>query len=149
VTVHQFPARGDRRPRGRRPFSGGAEVTGRFASPSGRTGAFRGAYRLDRFVTQFGQLAASGVFTGVLTDADGARIGFGSRHHTVAVELVVDQAAVSATIGPLEVNLLGFAVAVDEFTMPVRRGLPAVDPPLVGEASPAPGLSVLTGGKAL
>lgn len=102
-------------------FSGSVTVTGAFRSPTGRTGSFAGTYRLDRFVEQYGQLATAGVFAGELTDADGTRVGVGSRRHTAAVELEADAVALVARVGPLDVNVLGFVVSVDEFEMRVRR----------------------------
>ena len=44
--------------------AGLAVATGSFASASGGTGVYTGTYRLERFVSQFGQLAAAGVFAG-------------------------------------------------------------------------------------
>lgn len=126
MTVIPFPAGSADRWVGPGPrFRADAAVSGEFGSPSGRTGRFTGAYRLERFVTQFGHLAAAGVFTGELTEADGTPVGVGSRRHTAAVELVAGPGALVARIGPLDVNLLGLLVGVDEFEMQVRRNLPA------------------------
>jgi len=94
-----------------------AAATGRFAASSGKTGAFTGTYRLERFVSQFGQLAAVGVFAGALVDADGAEIGVGSRQQTVAVEVTEGPAGVVARLGPVDVNLFGFLVGVDEIAV--------------------------------
>lgn len=128
MTVIPFPAgSADRWVDPGQRFRADAAVSGEFGSPSGRTGRFTGAYRLERFVTQFGHLAAAGVFTGELTEADGTPVGVGSRRHTAAVELVAGPGALVARIGPLDVNLLGLLVGVDEFEMQVRRNLPASD----------------------
>lgn len=138
MTVIPFPtenAGGPETSQGRR-FSGSTTVTGAFRSPSGRVGSFSGAYRLDRFVEQYGQLAASGVFTGELTDADGTRVGVGSRRHTAAVELEANAAALVARVGPLDVNVLGFVVSVDEFEMRVGRSQLTESPGDVREMPP-------------
>ncbi len=99
-----------------------AAVTGSFGSPSGRAGTFTGSYRLERFVSQYGQLAAAGVFTGELTDADGSRVGMGARRQTSAVEIVAaNGTALLRWIRPLHVNLLGFPVIVNELSMDVQQ----------------------------
>lgn len=93
-----------------------AVVTGSFTSPSGSAGTFTGTYRFERLVDQFGHPAAAGVFTGELVDAQRDRIGVGSRRHTAAVVLSpgTDAGTCGARIGPLDVNLLGFMVSVEE-----------------------------------
>ena len=93
-----------------------AAATGRVAASYGRTGAFTGTYQLERFVSQFGQLAAVGVFTGTLVDADGSEIGVGSRQQTVAVEVTEGPTGVVARLGPVDVNLIGF-LRVDEIAV--------------------------------
>ena len=126
------------RPRGTRPQSAAAgprvattvAVTGSFRSPSGRVGTFTGCYRLERLVSRSGarsgEMAAAGVFTGELTDADGSRIGIGSRRQTAVVEFVASGASLDVRLGPLDVNLLGFLVRVDAMGMAVQGPL---DPP--------------------
>jgi len=89
-------------------------VTGSLDSPSGRAGTFTGAFRLERFVSRFGKLAAVGVVTGELTDADGSRIGVGSRRQTAVLEAVANGDALVVRLGPLVVDLLGIVVSVHE-----------------------------------
>lgn len=101
-----------------------AVVRGTFSAPSGAAGTFVGCYRLERIVDQFGQPSAAGVFTGELVDADGQRVGMGSRRHTAAVELIAGPDAFVARLGPLDVNVFGFVVAMDEVTVAVPRDLP-------------------------
>ena len=96
-----------------------AVATGTFCSPSGRAGVFTGTYRLERFVSQFGQLAAAGVFTGELTDSDGSHIGMGSRRHTAAVAVIATRTTLLARLGPVDVNLLGFLVTIAELSLDV------------------------------
>lgn len=130
MTVLSF----DARRRARTPDTGlpslAGSVTGTFASPTGSAGTFTGSYRLERLLDQFDHPAAAGVFTGELVDAEGRRIGVGSRRHTAAVQLFADAGAGTseARMGPLAVNLLGFMVSVDEiiFAIPteLRRNRP-------------------------
>jgi hypothetical protein len=101
--------------------AGLAVAKGTFASTTGGTGAFTGTYRLERFVSQYGQLAAAGVFTGALVDAGGIEIGMGSRQQTVAVEVATGPTGVVARLGPVDVNLFGFLVSVDEIAVEVPR----------------------------
>jgi hypothetical protein len=120
MTVIPFAPRAERPEPGTRPrLPADAVVTGTFRSPSGRAGTFTGTYRLERFVSQFGELAAAGVFTGVLTDTDGSHIGMGSRRHTAAVEVTASRTTLLARLGPVDVNLVGFLVTVAEMTLEV------------------------------
>ena len=50
-----------------------APARGSFRSPSRRSGTWTGAYRLDGFSSEYGQLTATGVFTGYLADAGPAQ----------------------------------------------------------------------------
>jgi hypothetical protein len=120
MTVIPFTPRAERpKPRTGPPLPAYAVATGTFRSPSGPAGTFTGTYRLERFVSQFGELAAAGVFTGDLTDTDGNHIGMGSRRHTAAVEVIATRTTLLACLGPVDVNLLGFPVTIAELTLDV------------------------------
>lgn len=95
-------------------------ATGSFGSPSGSGGTFVGAYRLERCVAQFGQLAAAGVFTGELIDPRGARIGVGARRTTVAVQAHPTADGLLLELGPVDVNLLGLLVSMDGLSVDVQ-----------------------------
>jgi hypothetical protein len=99
-------------------------VTGTFWSPQGPAGTLTGSYRLERLLDQYGQTAVAGVFTGELVGAGGEHLGMASRRHTAAADLDPTADAFLARIGPVDVNLLGFLVTVDEFTVAVPRALP-------------------------
>jgi hypothetical protein len=99
------------------PLPANVVATGTFRSPSGRAGAFTGTHRLERFVSQFGQLAAAGIFTGELTDSDGSHIGIGSRRHTAAVEVIATRTTLLARLGPVDVNLHGIIVTIAELSL--------------------------------
>ena len=126
MTVLPFPVRPAARAGAAGP-SLTAAVTGTFWSPQGPAGTFTGTYRLERLLDQYGQTAAAGVFTGELVGAGGEHLGVASRRHTAAAELDTDVDAYLARVGPVDVNLLGFLVTVDEFTVAVPRALP--EPP--------------------
>ena len=104
-------------------------VVGHFASPGGGHGDFVGRYRLERLVDQYGQTAAAGVFTGELIGADRERIGLASRRHVAAAEVVDGPRGRYVGLGPVDVNLLGFLVTVDAFTVTLSRDLPATGSP--------------------
>jgi hypothetical protein len=105
--------------------AGLAVAAGTFASASGGRGVFTGTYRLERFVSEYGQLAAVGVVTGALFDTDGTEIGMDSRQQTVAVEVAAGLSGVVARLGPVDVNLFGFLVSVDEIAVEVPPGTAA------------------------
>ena len=106
-------------------LAGTAAVSGSFATPDCGRGTFVGTYRLERFVSQFGMLAAAGVFSGDLLDSKGTLIGTASRRQTAAATVSADVTTMTAALGPIEVNLLGFMVMVDAFDVDVHRTLPA------------------------
>jgi hypothetical protein len=90
-------------------------VTGSFTSPSGRMGAFTGHYRLERYLLRSGQLTAVGVFCGVLVDADDHRIGLAARRQASPVLAVpTEDPCILLVMGPLDVDLLGFRVTVNQ-----------------------------------
>lgn len=105
--------------------AGAPDVTGHFAAPGGGSGHFTGTYRLERLVDQYGQTAAAGVFTGVLADPDHGQIGLASRRHVAAAEILEGPHGRHVSLGPVDVNLLGFLVTVDAFAVKVPLGLPA------------------------
>lgn len=95
-------------------------VAGSFGSPSGSGGTFVGSYRLEHCTSQFGQLAAAGVFTGELVDSRGARLGVGARRTTVACQAHRTQDGLEVQVGPVDVNLLGLLVTIGEFSVDVQ-----------------------------
>jgi hypothetical protein len=56
-----------------------------------------------------------------------------SRRHTAAAELVSGADAFQARVGPVDVNLLGFLVTVDEFTVAAPEPPTACAPQAAGE----------------
>jgi hypothetical protein len=102
------------------------DLTGHFTPPGGGDGLFTGTYRLERLLDQYGQTAAAGVFTGELIGADRRRIGLASRRHVAAAEVLDDAHGRWVSLGPVDVNLLGFLVTVDAFAVRVPLDLPAL-----------------------
>lgn len=97
-----------------------AQTHGTFRAPSGRQGAMTGSMRLDRLVLASGRLRAIAVFTGELVDADGSRVGVGSRRAVAPADIVRSANGMSLSIGPLDVDLLGLVVSVEAFTVEMR-----------------------------
>jgi hypothetical protein len=120
-------SRGERRP--------GAPATGSFWSPSGGRGTFTGTYRIFRVTSFEGELVTVGVMSGVLRNGDGSYLGLGGRRCAAAVRVAHDPQALELVVGPLEIDLLGFLVTVDELAVElpedggegtVHPGLPRV-----------------------
>ena len=114
MTVLPFTSRTKRLPTRASLAAVPALASGSFASPSGRSGSFLGTFRLERCTVRFGQLAAAGVFTGQLFDADGQPIGFSARRKTTAADVIMSRTALLVRVRPGTVNLLGFDVEVRE-----------------------------------
>jgi hypothetical protein len=76
-------------------------------------------------VDQYGQTAAAGVFTGELIAENRERIGLASRRHVAAAEMTAGPNDRYISLGPVDVNLLGFLVTVEAFTVALPRDLPA------------------------
>lgn len=103
-------------------------VRGTFPSPKGKVGHMSGWLRLDRFVLEEDELRAAGVFTGELIDADGTLIGVGSCRRTVPAEIARSAGGIVATIGPVDVDLLGLVVTVSPFSVEARVPARAQEP---------------------
>lgn len=123
MTVLPFRTNADAPAPGTGPPEGTAELVGTFQAPSGGRGRFTGTYRLERLLDEHGQLAAAGVFTGALHEADGSHVGTGSRRLTCAAVVDPDETAYEVQLGPVDVNLLGFMVSMSEFSIAMRREL--------------------------
>lgn len=79
-----------------------------------------GLMRLHRLVLESGRLRAVAVFTGELLDADGSRVGVGSRRTNIPADVVRSATGITVSIGPLDVDLLGLAVHVESFCLEVE-----------------------------
>jgi hypothetical protein len=122
MTVLPFVPSRDNQPQTRP--GAAVRVTGTFDAPRGATGTFAGSYRLERLRSESGQLAAAGVLTGELVDADDTVVAVGSRRHTAAAELETGPAQHLVRIGPVDVNVAGLMVTVQEFVVVLERDLP-------------------------
>lgn len=126
MTVIPFAPRAARRRRHDEPSA--AALVAHFAAPAGGRGRFAGWYRLESWQRgQDGQdgLAACGVFTGTLEDAQGRPIAVAARRTRTAATAVHDGRGSWIVLEPVEVELVGFVlafprvvVAVDGATVP-------------------------------
>ncbi len=79
----------------------------KFSCPEWTAGRDDGVDASPPLVLGSGQLRAIVVFTGELVDADGTRVGVGSRRAIVPAEIVRSANGISLSVGPLDVDLLG------------------------------------------
>ena len=98
----------------------GVPITGTFTDALGGVGTFTGNFDITRFVSRNGQLLAVGSLTGTLTDSLGNVIG----SITQAVSIPVFGAAgtcdiLHLTLGPLDLNLLGLVVHLDQVVLDI------------------------------
>jgi hypothetical protein len=83
-----------------------------------------GSMRIYRLVLASGRLAALAVFTGELLDADGSKVGVGSRRTVVPADINRSGSGTSVSIGRHDVDLLGLTVTLDAVTLEVGSGPP-------------------------
>jgi hypothetical protein len=88
-------------------------VTG--TTPSG--GTVSGTLNITRFAAQNGQLVAIGTFTGTITDAAGAVVASGTQAVALPVAATGTCAILHLTLGPLDLNLLGLMVHLDQVVL--------------------------------
>ena len=125
VVIPLARGRRTRKPTFDHPLSPPAPVQGTFRAPSGQWGRMTGLVRLHRLVVKSGQLHAIAVFAGELLDADGSRVGVGSRRATVPADMARSADGISLSIGPLDVNLLGLTVGIEGFAMEMGTAKPS------------------------
>ena len=106
------------------PLNRPAPIRGTFQAPSGRPGTMTGLLRLHRLVQRGDRLQGIVFFTGDLSDGDGSHVGVASRRMIVSAEIVRSASGIHVSIGPLEVDLLGFAVSVEAVTMQLGTAVP-------------------------
>ena len=135
MTVLPFRTTSEKPVPGTGPPTSTPELIGTFRAPSGGRGRFTGTCRMERLLDEHGQLAAAGVFTGELHEADGSHVGTGSRRLTCAAVLGDDPTTYEVLIGPVDVNLLGFMVSINEFGIGMRRELGSGAPPPARQAA--------------
>lgn len=94
-------------------------VTGTFTNADG-TGTFAGKFTPQKFTVVSGTLQATGLLTGTLTDANGTTLGTVSRTVTIPVNTTDAANAVAGcgilnlVLGPLNLNLLGLVVTLNQ-----------------------------------
>jgi len=90
-------------------------ITGTFTDALGGTGTFDGTFTVERFTGRGGTLNAVGTLAGTLTDSLGNVIG--TVEQQVSLPVGAAQASceiLELTLGPLDLNLLGLEVHLDE-----------------------------------
>lgn len=95
-------------------------ATGTFKNADG-TGTFAGTFMPQRFSVVNGVLEATGVLKGTLTDANGTNLGTVNQTATIPVDTNASASAAPAacnilnlTLGPLNLNLLGLVVTLNQ-----------------------------------
>jgi hypothetical protein len=95
----------------------GAGVTTPVTGTLANGGAFTGALNLTRFAVQNGQLVAIGNLTGTLTNAAGDILGTINQAITLPVAASGTCAILHLTLGPLDLNLLGLMVHLNQVVL--------------------------------
>jgi hypothetical protein len=113
-------------------------VTGTFTNADG-TGTFNGTFTPTSFSVVNGVLEATGPLKGTLTDADGTSLGSVSETATLPVQTTATSTAahpavaacnvLNLVLGPLNLNLLGLVVTLNE----VHLNITAVPGSLLGD----------------
>jgi hypothetical protein len=108
-------------------------VTGTFTNADG-TGIFNGTFTPTSFSVVNGVLEATGLLKGTLTDADGTSLGSVSQAATLPVQTTGAAAVgvcsvLNLVLGPLNLNLLGLVVTLNE----VHLNITAVPGSLLGD----------------
>jgi hypothetical protein len=108
-------------------------ATGTFKNAEG-TGKFAGTFTPQKFAVVNGVLQATGLLKGTLTNASGTRLGTVSQTATIPVntKAAADPAAcnvLNLTLGPLNLNLLGLVVTLNQ----VHLNITAVPGSLLGD----------------
>jgi hypothetical protein len=80
-------------------------------------GTFAGAFEIARFTSSGGGLVAIGTLTGTVTDAAGAVVGTDTQALTLPVAVTGTCAILHLTLGPLDLNLLGLVVHLDQVVL--------------------------------
>ena len=101
------------------PASLTSTATGTFTNADG-TGTFAGKFTPQKITVVSGTLQATGLLTGTLTDANGTTLGTVSRTVTIPVNTTDAANAVAGcgilnlVLGPLNLNLLGLVVTLNQ-----------------------------------
>jgi hypothetical protein len=113
-------------------------VTGTFTNKDG-TGTFKGTFTPTSFSVVNGVLEATGLLKGTLTDADGTSLGNVSQTATLPVQTTATSTAAAPAVaacsilnlvlGPLNLDLLGLVVTLNE----VHLNITAVPGSLLGD----------------
>ena len=81
-------------------------------------GAVAGTFEITRFANQNGQIVALGTFTGTVTNAAGA-VTTGTQSLALPVAITGTCEILHLTLGPLDLNLLGLVVHLDQVVLTI------------------------------
>jgi hypothetical protein len=98
-------------------------VAGTFSNADGQ-GTFAGTFTPQKFSVVNGVLEATGLLKGTMTDASGSTLGTVSQTATIPVDTTAAAPAVGCnilnlTLGPLNLNLLGLVVTLNQVHLTV------------------------------
>src|ERR1700734_778128 len=98
-------------------------VAGTFTNADG-PGTFAGTFTPTKFSVVNGVLEATGLVKGTMTDANGAALGTVSQTATIPVDRTDAPDAVGCnvlnlTLGPLNLNLVGLVVTLNQVNLPI------------------------------
>jgi hypothetical protein len=95
------------------------DVTGTFTDALGGTGTFVSTFTAQQFSSSGGTLTVLGTVTGTLTDSTGAVLGTATQQITTAVQATATCEILTLTLGPLDLDLLGLVVYLDQVNLEI------------------------------
>ena len=100
-----------------------ASLTGTLTDALGGTGSFVGTYAVNRFTTEAGRLATRGALSGVLIDSEKLIVGEVTQWLTTAVTASGTCQVLHLKLGPLDMDLLGLRVHLDQVGLDITAQL--------------------------
>lgn len=95
-------------------------ITGTFTDTLGGTGTFNGTFYLQKFTSSGTQMSAVGTLVGTLTDSLGTVLGSVTQSATLPAAITGSTCTIlDLTVGPLDLNLLGLMVHLNQVHLEV------------------------------
>jgi hypothetical protein len=95
------------------------DVNGTFTDATGGTGTFVGTFTAQQFKASGGTLTVLGTVTGTLTDSLGNVLGTATQQINTAVQATATCEILDLTLGPLDLDLLGLVVHLDQVNLEI------------------------------